>query len=117
MKAWSRVSLIKRPYRNSFAFRTRNDGKEEFILKVPGFSGELRKIMTPKEAEEWVANTNEAAFMAAASASASGIYGVEEFAKNGRGGRGLESVIAKYASKAFADRGREDGKLEGSRKK
>lgn len=104
VRAWVSAVITKRQYRHSFQNRARTDGTEEFIIKVEGFSGELRKVMTEKEAEEWVEKTNKSAFMAAASASSAGLYGIEQFNKHGKGGRGMDSVIMKVASSAFADK-------------
>ena len=114
-KAWAKVKVMKsrRSSHRSFGSsnRTNTGGREEFILKVEGFSGELRRTMTPKEAEEWVERTNKAAFMSAAKASKSGIYGVERFNKHGSGGNGHKSVIMRAAARGFADdkKGDKDG--------
>lgn len=101
--AWARVKVMKRKSRHTFGSNRRVDGKEEFILKVEGFTGELRRVMTESEAESWVQKTNKAAFMSAAKASETGVYGVEKFNKFGTGGNGIKSVIMKAASRGFAD--------------
>lgn len=101
--AWARIKMMKRRSRNTFSNRQRIDGKEEFIIKVEGFSGELRRTMSEKEAEAWIASTNKAAFMAAAKASETGVYGVERFNKHGKGGNGLKSVMMRVAARGFAD--------------
>ena len=102
--AWAKIKMMKRRNRHTFGNRQRVDGKEEFIIKVEGFSGELRRTMTEKEAEAWVENTNKAAFTAAAKASESGVYGVERFNKYGKGGNGIKSVIVRAAARSFADK-------------
>ena len=106
-KAWVKVKVMKGRRGNHRSFgshgRDRMNGKEEFILKVEGFSGELRRSMTPKEAEDWVEKTNKSAFMSAAKASKSGAYGVERFNKHGSGGGGLKSVMMRAAARGFAD--------------
>ena len=103
MKAWAKVIINKRRLRSTFSNRQRIDGKEEFIIKVEGFSGELRRTMSDKEAEAWVENTNKSAFMSAAKASESGIYGVERFNKYGKSGNGMKSVIMRAAARGFSD--------------
>ena len=101
--AWAKVKMMKRRSRQTFGNRQRTDGKEEFIIKIEGFSGELRRTMSDKEAESWLENTNKAAFMSAAKASESGVYGVERFNKYGKGGNGIKSVIMRTAARGFAD--------------
>lgn len=101
--AWAKVKIMKRKARSTFGHRQRIDGKEEFILKVEGFSGELKRVMSDTEAEAWVENTNKAAFMSAAKASESGVYGVERFNKYGKGGNGIKSVMMRVAARGFAD--------------
>ena len=59
--------------------------------------------MTDKEAEAWIENTNKAAFMSAAKASESGVYGVERFNKYGKGGNGMTSVVMRVAARSFSD--------------
>ena len=101
--AWAKVKIMKRKARHTFGNRNRVDGKEEFIIKIPGFSGELRKTMSTKEAEEWVEATNKAAFMSAAEASEGGVYGVERFTKYGKGANGMRSTMVRAAARGFAE--------------
>lgn len=108
MNAWAKIKMMKRRARQTFGNRQRIDGKEEFIIKIEGFSGELRRTMSEKEAEAWIENTNKAAFMSAAKASESGVYGVERFNKYGKGGNGIKSVMMRVAARGFADNKKDD---------
>lgn len=101
--AWAKIKMMKRRARHTFGGRQRVDGKEEFIIKIEGFSGELRRTMSEKEAEAWIEKTNKAAFMSAAKASKSGVYGVERFNKYGAGGNGIKSVMMRAAARSFSD--------------
>lgn len=103
MNAWAKVKMMKRRIRHTFGNRNRVDGKEEFIIKIEGFSGELRRTMSETEAEAWIVNTNKAAFMSAAEASKSGVYGVERFNKHGKGGNGITSIVVRAAARSFSD--------------
>ena len=102
--AWCKVNISRRKIRSTFGNRTRTDGREEFILKIPGFSGELRKIMTMEEAMEWVEKTNGRAFCEAAEASKSGLHGYEQFSKFGECKFGTRNVAIRAASRAFCDK-------------
>lgn len=103
--AWAKVRIEKRRTR-TMTFTgmrsNRSDNREEYVLRIPGFTGELRKYMTEKEAEEWVIKTNKSAFESAAEASKEGIYGYEEFSKHGScTGRDMFAAIGRTASRAF----------------
>lgn len=107
--AWAKVRIQKRKNRSTFGgSRNRHDGRDEYVIKVPGFSGELRKYMTEDEAREWVEKSNKAAFMSAAEASKRGLFGVEEFTKNGSGQSGFRSVMIKAAARGFGAKKSED---------
>lgn len=109
MNAWAKIKMLKRRAVTSFGNRmNRKDGKEEYIIKIEGFSGELRRTMTEKEATAWIENTNKAAFMSAAKASESGIHGVERFTKYGKSSNGMSSVIMRAAARGFADKREEE---------
>lgn len=109
--AWAKVRMMKRKSnssssRNAFGLnrnRKRGDGREEYIIKIPGFSGELRKFMTEKEAVEWLEASNKDAFMSAANASKAGIHGVERFNQYGYADAGTGNIMARAAARAFSD--------------
>ena len=100
---WAKVKIMKRRARSTFGNRSRMDGREEYIIKIPGFSGELRKSMTEEEAQEFMEKSNKKAFCEAAEASSSGLYGYERFGKYGVSKGGMKNVIARNAARAFAD--------------
>ena len=91
------------------------DGREEFVIKIEGFAGELRRTMSVKEAERWVNDTNKASFMEASKASKSGPYGVERFNQYGSGASGFNHTMARIAARGFADT-KEDKKNDGGEK-
>lgn len=37
---------------------TRSDGREEYVIRIPGFTGELTKFMTEREVLEFCAKNN-----------------------------------------------------------
>lgn len=106
---WAKVRIQKRSTTTntrSYGFgrnKKRHDGREEYIIKMEGFSGELRKYMTEAEAIKWVESSNKNAFMSAAKASKNGVYGVDSFTKYGNASSGTGNVIARMAARAFCD--------------
>lgn len=100
---WAKCSLQRRRHRSAFN-RGRTSGHEEYIIKIPGFSGELRKSMTAEEAEKFIEKSNKSAFMEAAEASKSGMYGYERFGKYGASKSGSLNVALRAASRAFCDK-------------
>lgn len=110
-KFWVNAKMLRRKARSTFGNRSRVDGKEEYIIKIPGFSGELRKYMSEEEAIELIEKSNKSAFKQAASASKSGVYGYEQFSKHGYADDSCGSMgffMAKAASRGFADKRKGD---------
>lgn len=108
-KFWAKVKIMKRRARSTFGNRSRMDGKEEYIIKIPGWSGELRKYMTEDEALELMEDSNMEAFREAAEASKGGLYGYERFTKYGYGkdAGSMLGLVGRMASRGFADKRRE----------
>ena len=100
---WAKCTMQKRRHRSAFG-RNRVSGREEYIIKIPGFSGELRKSMTSDEAKEFIEKSNKRAFVEAAEASSSGLYGYERFGKYGKSKSGANNVMMRAAARAFADK-------------
>ncbi|CAL9959778.1 hypothetical protein VPHD148_0046 [Vibrio phage D148] len=100
---WAKIQIMKRKARSTFGNRSRMDGREEYILKLPGWSGELRKHMTEEEAESMMESYNKKAFCEAAEASKDGLYGYERFTQYGNGDNGMKFTMMRAASRAFAD--------------
>lgn len=116
MKVWAKVKIAKRQIRRTFGRRTPSrEGLEEYVIKIEGFSGELRKTMTAKEANAWVEKSNGAAFKAASEASRGGLNGVEEFTKYGKGTHGMSTVVMRALAKNLGDSNKENTK-NGKRK-
>lgn len=116
MNFWAKVSIKKRELRRSFGRLTHRSGTDEYVIKIPGFSGELRKTMTPKEAEKFVRSSNESAFIAAAEASKGGLKGYERFTRYGKSDNGVASVMGRALARGFKDRSKGD-KTDGDKPK
>lgn len=102
MKAWARIDISKREIRRGFGRRRYGrEGVDEYVIKIEGFSGELRKTMTAEEASSWVKRSNGAAFKAAAKASEIGVEGYERFTKHGKVSSGMSHVIMRAAGRSF----------------
>ena len=118
VKCWAKVKVALRRSRNTFGsntFSLSSGGRLEMVIKIPGFTGELRCYMTEEEAEKWVKDSNKAAFVAAAEASRTGLYGIEEFTKTGSGNTGFRSVMMKAAARSFAKEKEKKEKDEGEK--
>lgn len=100
-KAWAKISIGKREVRRTFSRRHNHGETSEYVIKVKGFSGELRKIMTDKEATEWVKNSNKDAFLSAAKASKDGLHGFERFSKDGEVALGMRNVMMRTAGRSL----------------
>lgn len=90
--------------RSVFHRRYRSDNRKEFIITIPGFTGELRKYMTEEEASKWVRENNKYAFISAAKASKSGLHGYEEFEATGKPGAGFCGAVGRAVARGFADK-------------
>lgn len=107
--AWAKVLITRREKRTTFSSSyssssTRHDGKKEYVVKMNGWSGELRKWMTDEEAEEWRRRSNRKAFLSAAEASKKGLYGIEQFSKRGDPSANRIHSFGRLVKHAFADR-------------
>ena len=103
VKAWFKATICRRKQQTRYTFgsRRRMDGREEYVIKVPGWSGELRKYMTAEEASEWVNKSNKAVYCEAAEASKSILYGYEEFSANGKPGSHMNRAVGKMLARGF----------------
>lgn len=116
MNFWAKVNIKKRELRRSFGRMRHKSGSEEYVIKIPGFSGELRKTMTPSEAEEFVRGSNKKAFTAAAEASKGGIDGYERFTRYGKSDNGLNAIVGRALARSLKDK-KKEGKTDGKRKR
>jgi len=96
-QTYVKVELRRRTIRRNWSGF--NDGKFEYVIKIPGFIGELKRRMTPKEADEFCKRNNLKAYKDAEYASQMGIYGKDSFKRGVKPSHPMIEAIGRAAIK------------------
>ena len=94
---WAKLSIRKR---YTYAFRRStadSSGREEYVITLPGFYGELRKSMTPRECEEFIEKNNHVTYSAVKKAAS--MNGEVGFTKKGFSQGGMNDVMINVVNK------------------
>lgn len=110
---WAKIDIRKR---HRYAFQRSivdSHGREEYVIRIPGFYGELRKSMTPKEFASFVEANNKATYKAVVKAAS--MNGERGFSTKGFSQGGMNDIMISALSKMLEPKQRDKVKDEDNR--